>query len=38
MSDSTSTKLYFIVGLLAALVLVPLVALAVTTPPEMSDR
>jgi len=33
MPDSTSTKLYFLVGLVAALVLVPLVALAATTSP-----
>jgi hypothetical protein len=33
MSDSTSTQAYFVVGLLAALVLVPVLALAATTSP-----
>jgi protocatechuate 3,4-dioxygenase beta subunit len=33
MTDSTSTKLYFLAGLLAALVLVPVLALAATTSP-----
>jgi len=33
MRDSTSTKLYFLVGLLAALALVPVLALAATTSP-----
>jgi len=32
MTDQPSTQLYFIVGLLAALVLVPLVALAADQP------
>jgi len=34
----TSTQLYFIVGLLAALVLVPLVALAATTSPAADTQ
>jgi len=33
MTDRTSTQLYFVVGLLAALVLVPVLALAATTSP-----
>ncbi len=32
MTDKLSTQLYFVVGLLAALVLVPLVALAADQP------
>jgi hypothetical protein len=37
MPDSTSTRLYFLAGLLAALVLVPVLALAADHP-QMSDR
>jgi len=33
MTDSTSTQTYFLVGLLAAVVLVPVLALAASTSP-----